>query len=92
VDSFWRLRDLTCGGYRANSDDTWHVLARAQHDCIAQTVTRMLVNLENFELARFGTQSVLAEIADMQESREVLKDLRQVVSNLRSQTGVAEGT
>jgi nitrate/nitrite-specific signal transduction histidine kinase len=83
VDSFWRLHELTYDGYTANSGGIRDALAREHHDCIAETVTRMHINLETFFLDQLGNESVLSEIADPQESQEVLKDLRQVLSDLR---------
>lgn len=83
MDSFSRIGELICGGHTTNSGDTRDGLAREHHDCVAQTVTRMHINLESFFLDQLDNQSVLSEIADLQESQEVLTDLRQVLSDLR---------
>jgi two-component system sensor histidine kinase UhpB len=87
-----RVGDLTHGYEATSVDDLRSMLARELHDGIAQTLTTMLINLENFRMEQLGNQSVLREIAELQEStREVLLNLRLILYDLRGQTGIGEG-
>jgi two-component system, NarL family, sensor histidine kinase UhpB len=68
------------------------MLARELHDSVAQTLTTMLVELENFKVEQTGRQSVLRQLGELQEStRDVLTNLRHILYNLRGETGVEEG-
>jgi signal transduction histidine kinase len=52
----------------------------------------MLVEMENFKIEQVGRQSVLREVDGLQEStRDVLKNLRHVLYDLRGESGVEEG-
>lgn len=85
-------RDLTYGGDTASSEEIRRLLARELHDRVAQTLTTMLIELENFKVEQKGRQSVLRQFDELQESaRGVLSNLRHVLYDLRGQTGREEG-
>lgn len=85
-------RDLTYGSDTASSDEIRRFLARELHDRVAQTLTTMLIELENFKIEQTGNQSVLRQVDGLQESaRGVLANLRYVLYDLRGQTGREEG-
>lgn len=68
------------------------MLARELHDQVAQTLTTMLIELENFKVEQTGRQSVLRQLGELQEStRDVLTNLRRVLYDLRGETGIEEG-
>src|ERR1700704_5645848 len=68
------------------------MLARELHDQVAQTLTTMLIELENFKVEQTGRQSVLRQLDELQEStRDVLTNLRRVLYDLRGETGIEEG-
>jgi signal transduction histidine kinase len=68
------------------------MLARELHDQVAQTLTTMLIELENFKVEQTGRQSVLRQLGELQVStRDVLTNLRRVLYDLRGETGVEEG-
>lgn len=74
------------------SDHIRRVLARELHDRVAQTLTTMLIELENFKLEQTGRQGVLRKLDDLQEStRDVLANLREVLYELRGETGIEQG-
>lgn len=84
--------DLTYGDDTASSDEIRRLLARELHDRVAQTLTTMLIELENFKVEQTGRQSVLRQVDELQESaRGVLSNLRHVLYDLRGQTGREEG-
>ena len=86
-----RVGELTYDSDTTSTDDLRRLLARELHDRVAQTLTTMLINLENFKMEQLGNQSVLREIAELQEStREALVNLRHVLYDLRGQTGIEE--
>lgn len=67
-------------------------LARELHDRVAQSLTTMLIELENFKLEQTGRQSVLRQLDELQVStREVLASLRSVLGELRGEPGIEEG-
>jgi signal transduction histidine kinase len=79
-----RVGELTHGDDATSVDHLRSVLARELHDGIAQTLTTMLINLENFRMEQLGNQSVLREIAELQESpRKVLLNFRLILCDLR---------
>jgi two-component system sensor histidine kinase UhpB len=83
--------DLVQGG-TTPSAEIRRVLARELHDRVAQTLTSMLIELENFKIEQMGNQSVLREVDVLQEStRDVLNNLRHVLYGLRGETGIEEG-
>src|SRR2546430_17430392 len=65
--------------------------ARELHDRVTQTLTTMLIELENFKVEQTGRQSVLRQLDGLQGStREVLSNLRTVLYDLRGEEGIAE--
>ena len=67
------------------------MLARELHDRVAQTLTTMLIELENFKVEQTGRQSALRQLDELQEStRDVLTNLRRVLYDLRGETGIEE--
>ena len=84
--------ELTDGGDTSSSDDIRRALARELHDRVVQTLTTMLLNLENFRTDPVGNPGVLREITDLQESTgDAVRNLRDVLYDLRGPTGIAEG-
>lgn len=68
------------------ADEIRRMLARELHDQVAQTLTSMLIELENFKVEQTGNHSVVREVIGLQQStREVLNNLRHVLYNLRGQ-------
>jgi two-component system sensor histidine kinase UhpB len=64
-------------------------LARELHDNVAQSLTTMLVQLENFKRAQAGRASVIREVDVLQDStREVLDNIRDLLFDLRGESGV----
>lgn len=91
MSSALRAGELTDGGDTSSSDDIRRALAREFHDRVAQTLTTMLVNLENFKMDHVRNPSGLHEITRLQEStRDALKNLRHVLYDLRGPTGIEE--
>jgi len=67
------------------------LLARELHDRVAQTLTSMLVELENFKASQVGRQSVLLEVDGLQDStRDVLNELRGLFYELRGEEGMGD--
>jgi two-component system sensor histidine kinase UhpB len=61
-------------------------LARELHDSVAQILTLMVVDMENFKLDQAGQHQVVERVDSLQEStREVLHNLRQVLYDLREE-------
>lgn len=75
-----------------NSDEIRRMLARELHDRVAQTLTTMLIELENFKVEQTGRESALRQLDELQVStRDVLTNLRHVLYDLRGETGIEEG-
>lgn len=67
-------------------------LARELHDRVAQALTTMLIELENFKLEQTGRQSALRQLDELQVStRDVLANLRGVLTELRGEPAVEDG-
>ena len=67
------------------------LLARELHDRVAQTLTSMLVDLENFKVEQAGRQSVIRQMDGLQDStRLVLNNLRQLLYELRGEEPVGD--
>lgn len=67
-------------------EDAPSTLARDLHDSVAQALTSMLMQMENFKAAQYGRQSVLEEIdAYQRETREVLSGIRRALFELRGE-------
>lgn len=80
------------GASSSNPDEIRRLLARELHDRVAQTLTTMLIELENFKVEQSGRQSVLRQLGELQDStRDVLDNLRHVLYDLRGETGIEEG-
>jgi two-component system, NarL family, sensor histidine kinase UhpB len=61
-------------------------LARELHDSVAQILTLMVVDMENFKLDQADQHQVVSRVDSLQEStREVLHNLRQVLYDLREE-------
>ena len=61
-------------------------LARELHDSVAQILTLMVVDMENFKLDQAGQDHVIQRVDSLQEStREVLRNIRNVLYELREQ-------
>ena len=61
-------------------------LARELHDSVAQILTAMVVDMENFKHDHAERESVVRKVDDLQDStREVLNNLRQLLYELREE-------
>lgn len=66
-------------------------LARDLHDRVTQTLTAMLIEVENFKVEQTGRQSVLRQFDEVQGSmRDVLNNLRTVLYDLRGEDSIEE--
>lgn len=73
-------------------EDLRRLLARELHDRVAQTLTSMLIDLENFKAEQVGREGVLRQMDTLQDStRGVLNSLRELLYELRGGPGVEEG-
>ena len=62
------------------------LVARELHDRVAQTLTGMLVDLENFKTEPVGWEDVLRRLDTVQDStRQVLQSLRELLHDLRGE-------
>jgi signal transduction histidine kinase len=62
------------------------MMARELHDRVAQTLTAMLVDVENFKTQQVGWDDVLREMDSIQSAtRQVLSSLRQLLHDLRGE-------
>jgi len=69
--------------------DLRRALARDLHDLVAQTLTTMVVEVENYKSEHAGQPRVVSQMDSMQDSvRDVLSNLRQLVYELRGEEGV----
>jgi len=76
----------------AASEEIRRALARELHDRVAQTLTTMLIELENFKVEQTGRQSALRQLDELQDStRDVLANLRHVLFELRGESGTEDG-
>jgi signal transduction histidine kinase len=67
------------------------MLARELHDRVGQTLTTMLVELENFKIGQAGRESVIRQVDVFEDStREVLNSLRALLYELRGEVGVED--
>jgi two-component system, NarL family, sensor histidine kinase UhpB len=77
---------------RSSDDEIRRLLARELHDRVAQTLTTMLIDLENFKADQVGREGVLRQMDNFQDStRGVLNNLRELLYELRGGPGVEEG-
>ncbi len=67
------------------------LVARELHDRVAQTLTGMLVDLENFKTEPVGWEDVLRRLDTVQDStRQVLQSLRELLHDLRGEETVSD--
>ena len=82
------LRDLT----RRAESLVKRELARELHDSVAQILTLMVVDMENFKLDQADQHHVVERVDSLQEStRAVLHNLRQVLYDLREEPSTESG-
>lgn len=82
------LRDLA----RRTESEVKRQLARELHDSVAQILTLMVVDMENFKLDQAGQDHVVEKVDSLQEStRAVLHNLRQVLYDLREEPSTESG-
>src|SRR5437660_6384017 len=66
--------------------DVRRLLARELHDRVAQTLTGMLVDVENFKSQPVAWDDVITQLDTIQSStRQVLTNLRQLLHDLRGE-------
>lgn len=71
------------GASRADAE-VKRLVARELHDRVAQTLTGMLIDVENFKTEQVGWDDVLHQLDTIQDStRQVLQNLRQLLHELR---------
>jgi signal transduction histidine kinase len=72
-------------------EDVKRLVARELHDRVAQTLTGMLIDLENFKTEPVGWNDVLRQLDLVQDStRQVLTNLRQLLHDLRGEESVGD--
>jgi len=77
---------------RRTESEVKRKLARELHDSVAQILTLMVVDMENFKLDQAGQHLVVEKVDSLQEStREVLHNLRQVLYDLREEPSTESG-
>jgi two-component system sensor histidine kinase UhpB len=82
------LKDLA----RRAESEVKRELARELHDSVAQILTLMVVDMENFKLDQAGQHQVVERVDSLQEStRAVLHNLRQVLYDLREEPSTESG-
>jgi signal transduction histidine kinase len=68
------------------------LVARELHDRVAQTLTGMLVEVENFKAEEVGWSDVVRQMDKVQSStRQVLQNLRQLLHDLRGEEAIDGG-
>jgi len=72
-------------------DDVKRLVARELHDRVAQTLTGMLIDLENFKTEPVDWKDVLRQLDTIQDStRQVLQSLRELLHDLRGEEAVKD--
>jgi len=75
----------------ALEDDVRRLVARELHDRVAQTLTGMLIDLENFKTEQVDWKDVLRQLDTIQDStRQVLHSLRELLHDLRGEEAVRD--
>lgn len=75
----------------AIEDGVRRLVARELHDRVAQTLTSMLVDVENFKSEQVGWEDVLRQMETIQSStRQVLTSLRQLLHDLRGEDQIQD--
>ena len=83
--------EKTAGRRTAVERDVRRLVARELHDRVAQTLTGMLVDVENFKAQQVGWEDVVAQLETIQSStRQVLTSLRQLLNDLRGEEQLAD--
>jgi two-component system sensor histidine kinase UhpB len=86
-----RRRSTASNSGRNIEEDVRRVVARELHDRVAQTLTGMLVELENFKTEPVGWDDVLRQLDTVQDStRQVLQSLRELLHDLRGEASVSD--
>jgi signal transduction histidine kinase len=71
-------------GSMASAMEVRQALARDLHDRVTQTLTTMLVEMENFKALEFARDRVINEVSSYQEAtREALSNIREILYELR---------
>lgn len=77
-------------GQAGVEEEVRRLVARELHDRVAQTLTGMLVEVENFKSEQVGWQDVVHQLDLIQTStREVLASIRQLLHDLRGEDPLA---
>jgi len=85
-------RPKVVGRQAAIEDEVRRMVARELHDRVAQTLTGMLVEVENFKSQQVGWEDVLRQMDMVQSStRQVLSNLRQLLHDLRGEDQFRDG-
>ncbi len=67
-------------------DEVRRVLARELHDSVAQTLSTMLLELDEFRVEQYGRSGVLKQLDLLEEStRKAMTELRELLVELRAQ-------
>jgi signal transduction histidine kinase len=75
----------------AVEEDVRRLVARELHDRVAQTLTGMLIDLEEFKTEQVDWSDVLRQLDTIQDStRQVLNNLRQLLHDLRGEDAVGD--
>jgi signal transduction histidine kinase len=91
VRSKARRRPVASKSGRNIEEDVRRVVARELHDRVAQTLTGMLVDLENFKTEPVGWDDVRRQMDTVQDStRQVLQSLRELLHDLRGEASVSD--
>lgn len=86
-----RGRVKTRARQAAIEEDVKRLVARELHDRVAQTLTGMLVDLENFKSEQVGWEDVIRQLDSVQNStRQVLTSLRQLLHDLRGEESLGD--
>jgi signal transduction histidine kinase len=73
-------------------DEVRRLVARELHDRVAQTLTGMLVDVENFKSEQVAWQDVVQQLDLIQSStRQVLSSIRQLLHDLRGEEPLSVG-
>ncbi|HEV3103919.1 MAG TPA: sensor histidine kinase [Candidatus Dormibacteraeota bacterium] len=80
------------GSVKESAAELRRLVARELHDRVAQTLTGMLVDLENFKTDPVGWDDVLRQLDTVQDStRQVLQSLRELLHDLRGEETFGDG-
>jgi signal transduction histidine kinase len=92
VRSKARLRSAASSDSRNRTEeDVRQLVARELHDRVAQTLTGMLVDLENFKTEPVRWEDVLRRLDTVQDStRQVLQSLRELLHDLRGEESFSD--